>query len=202
MSGALAWTIFRVTSRVLRRQASTIRQSSSNLQNAIASLRSDRREIMQPTLECAKGIVVEYDELATIVEDMSCCNPRDFDFGERLPGLRAKAKRIEELRKHMQQVNDVFSRQVFDHAPSSAPKIVKPPGTFWLALTNLVFTPKVCRRVFEPIVADMRSEYFSALSSGNRNEARIALVRGWIAFMRVLVASVLLFLSGISRFRD
>ena len=202
ITGPLAWIALRLVSSELGRQASRIRQSSLNLQNAILSLRFDRREIMRPTLECAKEIVVEYDDLAIIVEEMSRSDLRNQDFGKRLPVLQAKAERIEELRSHMQHVNEAFSRRVFDDAPSGSRKIIKPPGALLLALTRIAFAPKACRRVFEPIVADMRSEYFSALSKGKRNDARIALLRGWIALIRALGAKVLMLIGSLFRLRD
>jgi hypothetical protein len=102
----------------------------------------------------------------------------------------------------MQHVNEVFSRQVFDDAPTNVTKIVKPPGAWLVALTRIVFAPNACRRVFEPIIADMRSEYFEALSRGKRTEARIALLRGWIAIMRVLGTKALMLLSSLIWFRD
>ena len=202
ITGPLAWIALRLASGALDRQASKIRQSSLNLQNAISILRSDRREIMLPTLECAKQIVVEYDDLAIIVEEMSRSDLRNLDFGKRLPVLQAKADKIEELRSHMHHVNEAFSRKIFDDAPSGSSKIIKPPGALLLALTRIVFAPKACRRVFEPIVADMRSEYFAALSKGKRNDARIALLRGWIALIRALGSKVLLLIGIPFRLRD
>ena len=50
------------------------------------------------------------------------------------------------------------------------------PGSMWLSLVDFLYSAKTVEKVFKPIVADWRKEYFEALKAKRMLKAR------WISF--------------------
>lgn len=75
--------------------------------------------------------------------------------------------------------------------------IPRPPGSWMLAVSGLVFSRKTKERVFDQVVADFRDEYFDALRHGDGRAKRSFIVaRHWAAFSVAFVHEVA---SGIGK---
>ena len=85
-----------------------------------------------------------------------------------------------------------------------APALVKPPGISCLRVAQALFGSKACAGVFQPVIADMQHEHFDALARGATWEARFAVIRGRIAFVRAVVhhVGVARLLESIDRIRS
>lgn len=59
---------------------------------------------------------------------------------------------------------------------SSRVRLQQPPGSIWLSLVDFLYSPTTVEKVFKPIVADWRTEYFEALKAKRMLKAR------WISF--------------------
>jgi hypothetical protein len=74
----------------------------------------------------------------------------------------------------------------------SGVSIASPPGSWLLRVATHLVSRKTRERVAEPIVRDMRDEYYDALAKEERVLARSILVRGRLAFLwAVFVRNVL-----------
>jgi hypothetical protein len=81
------------------------------------------------------------------------------------------------------------TRVVPDVAPALDGKMVKPPGSLIMQLTEYLPAKRRLRKDLEQVVADMRDEYFSALAAGDAREAKFALYRGRLELVRAIVPS-------------
>lgn len=70
--------------------------------------------------------------------------------------------------------------------------VVRPPGAGMLRLADLLVSRRTYERVFEPLVNDLRLEYFEALSQQRPWKARLIAARYWIAFVWNFFAGPLL----------
>lgn len=75
------------------------------------------------------------------------------------------------------------------------PRVRRPPGYRILYFADLFFSNKTRRDVLEPTVRDLQDEYAAALSEQRPWKARIALLRGYVAFWAAVVARVPLSLA-------
>ena len=64
----------------------------------------------------------------------------------------------------------------------AAPKIMRPPGSYLVVFAQFVFSKKKCENVLFPSIADMREEYFEALSEHDVWKSRRVLFRGHWSF--------------------
>jgi hypothetical protein len=64
--------------------------------------------------------------------------------------------------------------------------IVRPPGSRLHALAGFFYSPKVMERIFDPMLEDMRSEYFAALANGRIWRARWARLSYYWSFAKVI----------------
>lgn len=83
--------------------------------------------------------------------------------------------------------------------------VVVPPGMALVRISSIVFGKKACDTIFSQVVAEMQREYFDALSRGEKWEARWAVGRGRLAFVRTVlkhtfVATIASMLGGTGRF--
>lgn len=63
------------------------------------------------------------------------------------------------------------------------PKIEMPPGNLLLGVAEFLYSQKTFEHVFRQTVADMREEYYAALTRGRRWKARMVVVQGYFACM-------------------
>ncbi len=60
----------------------------------------------------------------------------------------------------------------FAPPPRTSHRIARPPGSWLLAIAAFLYPKKTYKLTFEPVVADMREEYFAALYEGRIWKAR------------------------------
>lgn len=68
--------------------------------------------------------------------------------------------------------------------------IARAPGSAMLAISRWLLSPRTRERVIEPMVADMRFEYYAALQAQEYSFARIVRIRWLIAFTGLLIAQL------------
>ena len=73
------------------------------------------------------------------------------------------------------------NKAIFD-----ASVVLKAPGISMLAVAEFVFSKKQNEKVFVPIIADMREEYFEALSQSRIWKARWVRIRGTYSFFAAM----------------
>jgi hypothetical protein len=81
---------------------------------------------------------------------------------------------------------DLSSPNQRERTPTAV--ITAPPGCSLRGLAELIFSPKTCQEVFEPICRDLFDEYCEALKQGKIWKARVALVRNYWAFWSAVAA--------------
>lgn len=69
-------------------------------------------------------------------------------------------------------------------------EIVRPPGLLIDRFARFIFKKKTYERVFQPIIVDMRLEYFESLSEGRRWHARWVSLRDHLGFCKALLALI------------
>ena len=88
-------------------------------------------------------------------------------------------------------------RSVLDGPPSREARksrLDTPPGHRLALIYRFLFTPRVCERVFDQILHDMREEYCESLSAGRDQHARWVWIRGvgavWLGMLMAVWAGV------------
>jgi len=61
--------------------------------------------------------------------------------------------------------------------------IKKPPGTFLNRSAEFLFSKKAYCHIFQPMISDMREEYFEALEEGRTAKAKWINARSWCTFI-------------------
>lgn len=74
--------------------------------------------------------------------------------------------------------------------------IFKPPGSTFLNFANFLYSKKTYKKIFEPIISDMREEYFEALQDNRKWKARYIKIIYSISFIQTMIAH-----AGISVFK-
>lgn len=69
-------------------------------------------------------------------------------------------------------------------------KLARPPGTILFAIVKFWFSKKAVEKVFQDVVAEMREEYFEAITAGEKWKSRWIVVRGNAALMLSAIAYV------------
>jgi hypothetical protein len=65
---------------------------------------------------------------------------------------------------------------IYSVARSARVRLQQPPGSIWLSFVDFLYSATTVEKVFKPIVADWRMEYFDALKAKRPLKAR------WISF--------------------
>lgn len=82
----------------------------------------------------------------------------------------------------------------YNHQP------LKPPGSRLLAITNFLYSKKQQERVFIPIIADMRDEYFEAYDQKRFMKARWIWIRYCFVFIQSMGLNVIV--SLVKKIKD
>lgn len=70
--------------------------------------------------------------------------------------------------------------------PKSQIKVHRPPGSRLLSIVEFLYSPSARQKVFEPLIADWRFEYFEALAAKKRLKAQWISVRYYWAFCKAM----------------
>lgn len=83
---------------------------------------------------------------------------------------------------------------------SSRVRMQEPPGSMWLSLVDFLYSRSTVEKVFKPIVADWRTEYFEALKAKRMLKARWISFRYYWSMLKAMgISQVLQLLSRYSR---
>lgn len=102
-----------------------------------------------------------------------------------LPLIRAIEER--EMQYRMESQKKQWSSILISSLGFNRPKLIRPPGTGLLAITDFFFSKKTQEKVFEPVVAEIQDEYFAALDKKRFQKAlwiRVRLIWSfWVAVL-------------------
>jgi len=82
---------------------------------------------------------------------------------------------------------EYFVRETFPRPyPRSLPIVHRPPGSRLLNIVEFLYSPSAREKVFEPLIADWRLEYFEALAVKKPLKAKWISVRYYWAFCKAM----------------
>ena len=71
---------------------------------------------------------------------------------------------------------------------ASRRKVRRPVGSSLRGVAEFVFSKKSCEQIYDPLVSDLRIEYFEALAANRRWKARWVRARGYGSFLTAVLA--------------
>jgi hypothetical protein len=85
-------------------------------------------------------------------------------------------------------VEEIFDRMIVLSKVKNRPTVSKPPGLIMSWIADFFCSSKTRLNIAEPIIADMRFEYYEALQANRRAKAVWVRIRGCLSFLYALGA--------------